>query len=381
MVRFLIFFVAVFTLLLISAPLMTSHDINDTYRYEVYARINMRHSGALAGSLLPSKLVLVINGSTEFSIVGLSKRSVSLRLRPNLNVSGDAEPSSFRQYLQRFFNFFNASMNRIYEVNVPLDVLGYLPYGGLENLTYLGISISTLPIPLNVTTAITTAEFTIWRGVPALHLRFTGNMNTTQYMNVSAYVECESYLDPTTFLILYLEGKATYNYSHIDITANYVIEVKSELINIDVIKHINSRAYRVRFEEGESRIYVASENLSILGLSTAGNELIMNIDGKGISGITIFTTQDVVIKEILADNTPTKYRTLKYDNGNIIRIPLTLSSHEVRVSYEKTIKSVEEMPVVQAETNTLTMVLVVIVVPLVALVVLLAYLLKRKKSY
>ncbi|MFN3267770.1 MAG: hypothetical protein ACK416_00760 [Zestosphaera sp.] len=376
MTRFSALLVVVSMLLLISAPFTSSHDVGDTYSYKVYAKIHIWYNGSVSSSV-PSRLVLVINGSIGFSIIGLDKESVSLRLRPNLTISGEVEPSSFQQNLQWLIDSLTASMNRVYEVSIPLSVLGYIPYGDL--MQSLEIDISPFLASLNITTA--SARFTTWRGVPALYLKFVGNITSTQYVNISTYVESESYLDPAAFLPLYFESNVTYSSNYLGTTINYVIEVKSELINIDVINQISTRAYRIRFDEGESKIYVASENLSISGLRTAGKELIMNISGSGIGGITIFITKDTKIQRILVDNTPAKHQVLKYSDGSVIRIPLTLSSREVRITFEETIKSVEEIPIVQTETNALITVLAVLVVPLAVLVALLTYLLKRMKSY
>ncbi len=388
--RFSALLVVISMLLLISAPFTSSHDVGDTYSYKIYVKTDESYDGFLVGSLLPNRLVLEIKGTTEFSITGLSEKEVSLRLRPNLKVSGHVEPSSFQGYMQEFLNTFNAALNTVYETSVSLDVFSCSPYEGLD-LKHLGVRIGEPPYPLsllaiNTTITITTTEFTTWRGVPALHLKLKEEklkkeITSTQYVYRKAYVECEFYLDSTTFLILYFKGKAIYNYTygHISMmTENRVIEVESELINIEAVKHVSLRAYRVGFERGESRIYVASKNLSILSLEAAENELVMNIYGSGISGVTIFLTRNIRVKKILVDNTSIKYQTQKYGDGNIIKIPLTLSSREVRIIYEEPIKSVEEIPTAQTGINALIIILAVLVVPLAVLIALLTYLLKKR---
>lgn len=372
--------VLAFLLLLILAPAVTSHNVGYSYAYKIYAKIAFEVEGVnLTDPPDPTRLVLVINGTTEFSIIELSKDSVSLRLRPNLTISGEVEPSKFQQNLEEFLRMLNAGMNKAYEVSVPLSVLGYAPYGGIQDFIWenMRVNISWFSASLNVTTA----EFVTWRGVPALQLEFKGDVISTQHELMIVHIEGKSYLDSTTFLTLYAEDRATYNLSYSGIKANYLIEVKSELINVDAIKGVSSRAYGVKFEEGDSRIYVASRDLSVSSLKATGNELYMKVSGTGLGGITVFTTRNVSIKKILVDNMPANYQVLRHGDRNIIKIPLTLSEHEIKITYEKTIKSVEEIPVVQTGTNVLFVTAAIMVVPIVVLAVLLAYLLKGRKSH
>ena len=371
-----IFFMFLMFLLILS-PVVFSHSVSDTYAYRVYLKIDARfESENLSASSVPSRLVLVFDGITEFKIIELSRDRVTLKLRPNLTISGEVEPSSLQQNLQELLAMLNAEMNKEYEVYVPSSIFAYVPYGNLEDFIqqYLGVGISQFSMSLN----ITKAEPTIWKGIPALLIESTGNITSSQDWFTSIYLEGKSYVDLTTFLTLYSEGRVVYNFSYSGMVMNCVIEAKTELTDVNVVKDISSRAYEVKLEEGESRIYIASENLNISSLSTNGGELTMRISGSGLGGIIIFTTEDVRIQKILVDNTPAKYQVIKYAKGNLIRVPLTLSEHEIKITYEKTIKSAEEIPVISTGINSLLIVLTMIVVPTVVLIALLMYLLRKK---
>lgn len=376
------FLAAVFLFLLVLAPVVTSHNVGYNYSYKIYMKMSFEVEGVnLTDSPDPTKVVIVINGTTDSSITGLSEGSVSIRLRPNLTVSGEVEPSKFQQNLRELLNLINTEVNKVREASVPLSFIGYTLYGDPKYLLQIGINISWFSTPLNVTTA----RFTTWRGIPALQLEFEEVVtNTQQGYPSNVRVKVESYLDSTTFLILYFEGRATWNLSSPGgATANFLVEVKSELINVDAVKDLITRTYRVRFEEGESRVYVASEKLSVLSLNISGNDLLMKVGGAGFGGVTIFTPQNIKVHKILVDGKPVNYQILKCGNEDVIRVPLTLSEHEIRITYEKTIKSVEEVPVAQAGTNTLfsTLAIVVVLASIIALVALLVFLFKGKKSY
>jgi len=369
--------ISLFSLLL--AFVATTHSVSDTYTYRVYLKIYMRFENKSASEVsVPDKLVLIINGTTEFTILKLSDDGVTLKLKPSFTLSGEVEPSSMQQKLQELLGLLSAWINRDYEVSVPLSVLGLSPYESLEDFLQesLGLDSSWLSISLNVTTA----RFTTWRGIPALLLESTGNVTSTrtQYLSIRTYVESRAYLDPTTFLTLYSEGKAACSLSYSGMTMSYLIEAKSELINVDVIRQVSLRAYSIKFDEGESRIYIASESLGVSNISTDKNEFIMRVNGSGLSGITIFTTQNVKIQKVVVDNTPVNYRVVKYGDENIVKIPLILSEHEIRIAYDETIKSTREIPTVETETNTTLLVLAMIVAPIVVLITLLVYLLKKK---
>lgn len=362
--------VLAFLLLLTLASVVTPHNVGYSYVYKVYVKIGFEVEGVNPTDPPdPTRIVLVFNGTVESSIVELSESSASLRLRPNLTISGEVEPSKFQRDLEELLRVLNAEINRIHEVNVPLSLLGYAPYEDIQDFIWknMRVDISWFSASLNVTAA----EFITWRDIPALRLKFMGDTN----------IEEKLYLDPTTFLTLYAEGRATHNFNYLGVTVNLSIEYEMELVNVDVVKEISFKAYRVKFEGGDSRIYVASRGLSVSGLKIVGNELNMKVSGTGLGGITVFTTKNVKIQKILVDNTQVNYQIMTYGDGNIVRIPLTFSEHEVKVIYDKTIGSVEEMSVVQAGTSASILAILLLIVPVTVLIMLLTYLLKRKESY